>query len=122
MVLGDDMIKVGKEPYLECSSKGAKHFSAFYAKINGRSIEDIYQAAKIFEDGSTGLGWREAKGKVPTNIDEVHKLYVGLWRTYILDNPYYWEELKNASGLSDMFGQEGHVCQATALWEIREEL
>jgi len=124
---GDNMIKIGKEPYLECSSKGAKQFSAFYAKMHGppfygKSIEDIYQAAKVFEGGVTGLTWKEAKGKAPINIGEVHKLYRGLWRTYLLNNPCYWEELKNASGLSDMFGQEGHVCQATVLWELREEL
>jgi len=62
------MIKYGCAPYLECSSKGYKRFSAFYANIkclNNRSIEYIYQASKIFEDGSTNLSWEEAKGEKP---------------------------------------------------------
>ena len=116
------MIKVGKEPYLECSSRGDKRFSAFYAKVNGISIEARYQAAKLFADGSTGLTWKEAKGKVAVNMDEVHKLYKELWKIYLLNNPSYIEDLKNASGLSDMFGKDGCICQATVLWELKKEL
>lgn len=116
------MIRVGKSPYLECSSRGDKRFSAFCAKVNGKSIEEQYQAAKIFEDGSTGLTWRQAKGKKPINIDEVSKLYKELWRRYLLDNPSLLRGIKQASGLSDMFGQEGHNCQAITLWELKNEL
>lgn len=116
------MIKIGKSPYLECSSKGDKRFSAFYAKVNGKSIEDQYQKAKIFEDGSTGLTWKEAKGRKPINIEEVQKLYKELWKQYLLEHPLLIRGLKQASGLSDMFGQEGHVCQAIILWELRNEL
>jgi hypothetical protein len=80
------MIKIGNPPYLECSSKGFKPFSAFYARIKSRdnkSIEELYQAYKIFEDGSTGLSWQEA------------------------------------NGLSDIFGQKDHCCQAVELWRIK---
>jgi hypothetical protein len=115
------MIRHGEPPYLECSSKGDKRFSAFYAKVNGKSIEEQYQAAKRFEDGSTGLSWQEAKGRKPVNPNEVKALYRALWTIYILQHPELLEVLKNASGLSDMFGQEGHVCQATELWRIRNE-
>ena len=116
------MIKVGNSPYLECSSKGCKAFSAFYAKVRGRSIEERYQEAKIFTDGTTGLGWKEAKGKTPVNIEEVSKMYKDLWREYLKTNPNLLEFLKNQPGLSDVYGQKGHNCQATTLWELREEI
>lgn len=119
-----NMIKHGESPYLECSSKGDKRFSAFYARLQnnlGRSIEEIYQGVKCFEDGSTGLSWREAKGKKAVNQDICNAFYSILWNVYIDQNPDLLEVLKNASGLSDMFGQKGHFCQATELWRIRNE-
>lgn len=116
------MIHHGDPPYLECSSRGDKRFSAFYAKIKSRgsrSIEEIYQAAKIFEDGSSGLNWRTAKGRSPVNKEEVTSLYARLWDEYIEENPHLLATLKEVSGVSDMFGQKGHCCQATELWRIR---
>lgn len=118
------MIQHGNPPYLECSSKGDKRLSAFSARIrsrNNQSIEEIYQAAKIFSDGATGLNWRMAKGRNAINQDEVRKLYSQLWDEYIKENPELIAVIKNASGLSDMFGQAGRACQATELWRIREE-
>jgi len=116
------MIRHGEPPYLECSSRGDKRFSAFYARIEGRdnkTIEEIYQAAKKFEDGTTGLTIKEAKGRKPINPVKVRKLYSQLWDDYIGENPSLLKVLKKASGLSDIFGQEGHACQATELWRIR---
>jgi hypothetical protein len=116
------MIKHGSAPYLECSSRGDKRFSAFYARIRkrgNRSIEDLYQAAKVFEDGSSGLNWKQAKGKRAVNAAECHQLYSQLWDDYIEENPHLLPILKAASGLQDMFGQRGHCCQATELWRIR---
>ena len=52
------MIRHAAAPFLECSSRGERRLSAFAARIHGRgnrSIENIYQAAKVFADGSTGL-------------------------------------------------------------------
>lgn len=115
------MIKIGNPPYYECSSKGDKRFSAFYAKVRGISIEDHYQAAKVFSDGSTGLTWREAKGRTPVNIKEVSKLYKDLWREYLENNPHLIRGLLQQNGLCDMFGQENHNCQAITLWELRNE-
>lgn len=126
------MIKHGKPPYLECSTKGDRRFSAFNAKfkweeqelpamICGKSIEEIYQANKIFEDGSFGLSWKEAKGKKAVNQEVCNKLYSKLWDYYIKQNPALLKVLKEASGLSDIFGQEGHCCQATELWRIRND-
>ena len=117
------MIKHGEAPYLECSSRGDKRFSAFYARLKiyaNRSIEEIYQARKVFEDGSTGLTWRQAKGRKPVNVDEVRRLYSCLWDMYIIENPELLQVLLDASGVSDMFGQKGHQCQATELWRIRQ--
>jgi hypothetical protein len=122
MLLEEDMIKHGDAPFLECSTKGEKRFSAFCARISkrcGKTIEEIYQAAKIFDDGSTGKTWREAKGRESVNKKEVAILYSQLWDEYIEENPQLLEILKIVSGLSDIFGQEGHCCQATELWRIK---
>lgn len=114
------MIKIGNPPYLECSSKGDKRFSAFYARTaNGKSIEEQYQAAKIFADGSTGLDWRDAKGRQPINGVQVNAIYKTLWKEYLDLNPHLMNILCQASGLSDIFGQKGHNCQAITLWELR---
>lgn len=118
------MIKHGSAPFIECSTKGDRRFSAFCARIDRRgnkSIEEIYQAAKIFEDGSTGLTWKEAKGRTATNIEELKVFYAKLWDEYIEENPRLIAVLCSASGLSDIFGQKNHVCQATELWRIRKE-
>ena len=117
------MIRHGEAPFLECSSKGDKRFSAFCAIIMSddglRSIETLYQAVKIFEDGSTGLDWRQAKGKKAVNQEELRVLYSHLWDRYIYEHPELLLVLKAATGLSDIFGQPGHACQATELWRIR---
>ena len=118
------MVKHGIAPFLECSSKGDGRFSAFLARLrayNGKSIEEIYQAAKVFEDGSTGLHWRKAKGKKCINPDQVRKLYSELWDQYLAENPDLMPILTSATGLSDLFGQAGHACQATELWRIRND-
>jgi hypothetical protein len=115
------MASYGRSPFLECSSCGDKRFSAFYARVNRRSIEEQYQAAKVFEDGSTGLHWRKAKGRKPVNSAECAALYEKLWRQYISEHPGLLDVLKKASGLSDMFAREGSVNQAHVLWKIRNE-
>ncbi|QIG71295.1 hypothetical protein EVB94_187 [Rhizobium phage RHph_TM40] len=114
------MVKFGSEPFLECSSKGDKRFSAFYARIKSRdnkSIEDIYQSSKIFEDGSTGLSWKEAKGRKCVNQTEVRNLYRRLWIEYLDENPDLVEFLKRFNGYSDIFGQDGHACQAEEIYD-----
>lgn len=111
----------GKAPFLECSSRGDRRFSAFFAYVNGRSIEEQYQGAKIFEDGSTGLHWKKAKGRRAVNAAECAILYENLWRQYISEHPDLLDVLKKASGLSDMFATAGCVNQANVLWKIRNE-
>lgn len=119
------MVKHGEEPFLECSSAGDKRFSAFFARVqafDNRTIEEIYQHAKVFKDGVTGLSIREAKGKLPENIKAVSLLYKLLWKQYITENPELIPTLLQYKGLSDRFGQPEHVCQATELWKIRNSL
>jgi hypothetical protein len=116
------VIRHGKAPFSEVSSEGDKRFSAFYAKVDGRSIEEWYQAAKVFHNGMefvTGLNWREAKGRKPVNNTEVRKLYSELWDRYIAEHPELLPVLQRMSGMQDIFGVPGHVCQATELWRIR---
>ncbi len=116
------MIRHGVAPYLEYSSRGDARYSAFSARIKNRgndSIEEIYQAAKVFSDGSTGLSWRQAKGREPVNIAECSALYSRLWDEYVEENPDLAKILFGYAGLADMFGQPGHACQATELWRIR---
>ena len=116
------MIRHGEPPFLECSTSGERRLSAFCARIRGRhhrSIETLYQAAKIFEDGTTGLSWRAAKGRRPVNADETRALYARLWDEYIAENPGLLDLIQSASGLSDRYGQKGSCCQATELWRIR---
>lgn len=117
------MIRHGSAPFLECSSRGDKRFSAFYARVasrGGKTIEELYQAAEVLEDGRTGLSWREAKGRRPVNAEYCAKLYSTLWDEYIAENRSLVDVLLAANGLSDTFGQQGRVCQETELWRIRE--
>ncbi len=115
------MRKYGEAPFLECSSRGDKRFSAFYARVNGKSIESQYQSFKIFPNGKTGLSWKESKGKKAINQTDAARLYSKLWDQYIAEHPELLIILKSATGLSDMFGQVGHCCQATELWRIKSE-
>ena len=115
------MMQYGKQPFLECSTRGDKRFSAFWAIVNGKSIEEQYQAAKIFEDGSTGLHWKDAKGRRAVNATECAALYENLWRQYMSEHPELLDVIKRASGLSDIFATEGSVNQAQVLWKIRNE-
>lgn len=115
------MIKHGIAPYLECSSKGYTSLSAFYARIKGRdnkTIEEIYQGAKIFEDGTTGLHWKQAKGKKAVNTEALSILYQQLWEEYFEENPELYHKIQQYQGFSDMFGQEGHNCQASTVYNL----
>jgi hypothetical protein len=117
----EKMIRHGQAPFLECSTKGDKRLSAFCAIVNGKSIEAQYQAAKVFSNGVTGLPPQAAKGKHFVNVKECAELYSRLWDEYIRHNPELLYTILNATGLSDIFGQPFHVCQATELWRIRQD-
>jgi hypothetical protein len=115
------MIRHGIPPYYECSSKGDKRFSAFYARIRGRgnkTIESLYQAFKVFENGVTGLSISEAKGKKAVNQVEAAQFYSQLWDEYFMENPDLLELILQRTGFSDIFGQPNHCCQATEIYRI----
>ena len=113
MVEGE-MIRLGVAPYLECSTRGDRRFSALVARPTrfggARSIEELYQGYKTFADRQRTLC---------VNIVEARALYAHLWDCYIAENQHLLLVLRQATGLSDMFGQTGHACQAEELWRIR---
>lgn len=113
----------------ECSSKGDKRFSAFYARMqDGRTIEQHYQCdVKGYDIG--GTNWNLGKGKPPVNgltEDELLDQYVDLWRIWARDNLDYIRDLyrectKTNNNLTDMFATT-RVNQAHALSIILNEL
>lgn len=118
------MLRFGTAPYLECSSRGTKEFSAFYARIKFRSnktIEELYQSFKLFPGMIQGLTIKEAKGRYPINIDACRAFYSQLWDEYISEHPDLLLVIKKYNGFSDIFGQEGSVCQAAEIYRIKLE-
>lgn len=116
------MLTFGSAPILECSGAGDGRFSAFRARIKSRgnrSIEDIYQAFKIMDDGRTGLTWREVKGLKCVNQKEARALYSKLWDEYFVENPDLLDVIDQYNGFSDLYGQAGHACQAEEVHRIR---
>lgn len=104
---------------LECSSKGDKRFSAFYAMINGRSIENIYQSVK-----RNKLGNKVYKGqyvdhciingkKYPASILTPYYRY--LWYIYLKNNPELVKYASQFNSFSDMFRGKSINCQADCI-------
>ena len=117
------MIKVGNEPYLECSSWGDRRFSALYARIrkfDNKTIEELYQGKKIFPGGRTGLSIEKCKGKKALNMEECKKFYFELWWTYFEENPELLNVIKRYNGFSDKFGKYGCQCQAKTIYRIKK--
>lgn len=116
---------------LECSSKGDRRFSAFYAKVvvGGvlQSIEDHYQLAKRFRQGVWIIRphtWRDAKGKKPVHFDIAGKaypvellseFYYALWHRFLSERPDLVEFLKGFDGYTDMFARPGGNSQAECI-------
>ncbi|WP_429909438.1 DarT1-associated NADAR antitoxin family protein [Geobacillus thermodenitrificans] len=119
---------------LECSSKGDKRFSAFYAKVNvwGKydSIENHYQLCKRFGN-EVPKTWRDAKGRQPTYIELKGKVfdtkyltywYKLLWLKYLDENPHLVEYAKQFDDFSDMFkGKNTINCQADVIRQYVKE-
>lgn len=113
---------------LECSSRGDKRFSAFYAKLKkygNQSIETIYQNSKRTEDGRIpGKGRKVAyvvwaNKKYPPTV--LSKLYEKLWRQYFVENPELLEYAKQFDTFTDMFKGRAINCQADIIAKIVEE-
>jgi ribonuclease HI len=111
----------------ECSSKGDKRFSAFYARLkDGRTIEEHYQCdVKGYDVG--GTNWKLGKGHPPLDktinlFEEYLKLWIE-WAT--LHKPLMKElnELASSNGnvLSDRFATT-EVNQAHALSILLNDL
>lgn len=111
----------------ECSSKGDKRFSAFYARLkDGRTIEEAYQL-DVKGYRKFGNNPMLGKGKPPldTTIDLLHE-YVYLWRIWCCENPELLYTLKDIVDkydgvLSDMFAKTP-INQAHALSICLNEL
>ena len=110
------------EPYYECSSKGNKEFSALYAFIDKKSIEEIYQLDIKGYRGKVEH-WKEAKRKPPLNNKNEKMLYLEylrLWQSYLKEKPnLYFKLLKEAKDktITDMFGVT-NINQARALCDL----
>lgn len=123
------MIKKGEVSIkiLECSSKGDKRFSAFYAKVKAwgkvDSIENHYQMCKRFGDYKPS-NWKDAKGKQPTHIELNGKeydlkylshWYKMLWVNYLDNQPELVEYAKGFDEYNDIFKGKSLNCQADVI-------
>lgn len=110
---------------LECSSKGDKRFSAFYAKVvvNGNfdSIENHYQLSKRFATRRPPKTWRDTKGKSPDyfeigdkafDISLLTAYYYLLWVKYLDAHPELVKYAQDFDSFNDMFRGKSTNCQA----------
>lgn len=117
-----------KELTLECSSRGDKRFSAFYAmtRIGNAylSIENHYQLAKRFNDGIIPTTWKDAKGKAPTHficmdkrcpVEYLGMYYKMLWYKYLSENPQLVLYVGQFTKFTDMFKGKSTNCQAEVI-------
>lgn len=113
---------------LECSSRGDKRFSAFYArlkKFNGKSIEEIYQNSKRDENGNIPgkgrkvycMAW-EGKYYKPELLS---RLYKYLWKVYFEENPNLLEYASKFDTFTDMFRGKCINCQADVIRDLVKE-
>ena len=113
---------------LECSSKGDKRFSAFYAKVNvgGKvdSIENHYQLAKRFGSSPPPTHWKQCKGRKPTHfvvngkryeLEDLGRFYDMLWWRYLDVHPELVEFLSQYDKFNDCFAKPGCNNQAESI-------
>lgn len=117
---------------LECSSRGDKRFSAFYAKIriNGvlNSIEGHYQSVKRRYTGNFIVTCRKGE-KVDIIIINNKKLepkfltpfYKLMWVDYLNANPDLVEYAKTYDDFNDMFKGKAINCQADVIRQYVKE-
>mgnify|MGYP001301012321 FL=1 len=114
---------------VEASSVGFKPFSAFYATLDGKNIEMLYQDDKIIGGqriGNLCLPDKErlqiAKSGTPDDPASSAAYYSSLWDAYIEENAYLKDVLRRVTGIGAIFGRPHPCCQSTELWRIRAEL
>ena len=116
----------------EVSSAGDKRFSAGWAEIDGRTIEDIYQV-DIKGGVKTGPGRfaYSTKGNPPApdspaasmTPEQQYESYKALWRRFFDQNPNMLDEIAEKSKgkiITDVHGS-GEVNQARAIHDILVE-
>jgi hypothetical protein len=118
---------------LECSSKGDRRFSAFYAKVavHGEiaSIEEHYQLCKRFGN-EVPDSVRSAKGRKPTHFalggKRYHVKYLSawyklLWVKYLDEHPDLVAYASGFGDFSDMFKGRSVNCQADVIHQYVKE-
>jgi len=108
---------------LECSSKGDKRFSAFYAHVSvygkNKSIEDHYQSCKGFNIKPIKI-----KGATPDyiiinniiyNKKYLTPYYKLLWVKYLDEHKELVEYAKNYNDYNDIFKGHSVNCQADVI-------
>lgn len=117
---------------LECSSRGDKRFSAFYAnvEINGvsNSIETWYQMAKRNVEGDIpGKGRPVAyminpftDNKLPAT--ELTNFYYTLWLRYFKQNPNLLKYAQEFDSFTDMFRGKCKNCQADVIADCVKDI
>lgn len=132
-ILDDRVTFISKGKILECSSKGDKRFSAFYAKVKlfGKydSIENHYQLSKRIGD-FVPTNWKDVKGKKPTHLHidghdydlkYTEAWYDLLWVSYFKNNPDLVEYAKKFDDYNDIFkSKNAIVCQADSITKYIE--
>lgn len=119
---------------LECSSKGDKRFSAFYARVKvfgfEDSIERHYQSCKRNKEGNiAGKGKKVELMVIPTNTGKSFKLkpkfltayYKLLWCAYLDAHPDLVEIASAYDDYNDMFRGKAINCQADVIRQYIKE-
>lgn len=125
----DDQMKI-----LECSSKGDKRFSAFYARVSAwgkmDSIENHYQLSKRFDNEKAPTNWKDAKGKTATHMSlngteyelkYLSQWYKMLWVEYLDSNPDLVEYASSFDEYNDIFKGKSMNCQADVIRQYIKE-
>lgn len=101
---------------LECSSAGDKRFSAFYALVNGVSIEKQYQACKRNADGTPVAKGRPVHHVVIEGVvydpSILTAYYRYLWYCYLKAHPELVEYASTFNNFTDKFRGRAINCQA----------
>ena len=125
------MRSFGIPPFLEISSKGnTPLLNSYYVRVKkfgNRTIEEVVQANKVFTDGQTGLGVKEAQAKNSMRIsiineEETMNLTNTLWLTHLMCNAKAQELLTDCTGISDIYASETNKVNVETLWRLRSKL
>lgn len=115
----------GTPPYLECSSKGDKRFSPFYARLRSyqnQTIHHIYNSEKMYESGSTNYAVQNRNNIRPINLFELVPLFKKLWLIYFSENPELVRILLASTGISEVYTPDKYFSTSEVLWSIRTRL